>query len=67
MHAAAKLQFEGAVREFARWRAVPEERRHRPGGGNLPEVMDQQKRMPPQWCQPLELSPRRLKARALRF
>jgi hypothetical protein len=58
MHQAAKFQFERAVREFSRWRAVPEdERSQAPAWWWQPafEVREQQDEMPPVWCHRLEL------------
>jgi hypothetical protein len=58
MHQAAKLQFERAVREFSRWRAVPEDQRSpAPAWWWQPafEVREQQEEMAPPWCQRLEL------------
>jgi hypothetical protein len=58
MHPAARLQFERAAREFARWRAVPEaERSPAAAWWWQPafEVASQQDEMPPVWCHRLEL------------
>jgi hypothetical protein len=58
MYQAAKLQFERAVREFSRWRAVPEEDRSpAPAWWWQPafEVRERQEEMAAIWCQRLEL------------
>jgi hypothetical protein len=58
MHRAAKLQFERVVREFARWRAVPEnERSPAPAWWWQPafEVAGQLEEMGPIVCHHLEL------------
>jgi hypothetical protein len=58
MHQATNLQFERAVREFVRWRAVPEnERSPAPPWwwGPALEVLDVQQPMPAEWCASLEL------------
>jgi hypothetical protein len=58
MHQAAKVQFERAVREFARWRAVPEEERSSAPAwwwGPAFEVLGVQQAMPADWCAWLEL------------
>jgi hypothetical protein len=58
MHPAATLQFERAVREFARWRGVPEERRSAAPAwwwGPACEVRGQPQPMPTDWCNHLEL------------
>jgi hypothetical protein len=58
VHAAAKIQFEKAVREFSRWRAIPEkDRSPGPAWWWQPafEVAGQQEEMPPISCQHLEL------------
>ncbi|HEY5131830.1 MAG TPA: hypothetical protein VIJ35_31805 [Bradyrhizobium sp.] len=58
MHPAAKVPFERAVREFARWRAVPEtERSQAPGWwwGPAFEVIGVRQAMPADWCARLEL------------
>ena len=58
MHQAANLQFERAVREFARWRAVPEQDRSQaPGWWWAPafEVRGVRQSMPADWCARLEL------------
>jgi hypothetical protein len=58
MHPAAEPQFSRAVREYARWRAVPEaERSPAPAWWWQPafEVREQQELMSPIWCNHLEL------------
>jgi hypothetical protein len=58
MHQAAKFQFERAAREFARWRAVPEnERSPAPAWWWQPafEVAWEEEEMVALWCQRLEL------------
>jgi hypothetical protein len=58
MHRAAKLQFERAAREFAQWRAVPEdERSPAPAWWWQPafEVAGKQEDLAPQECRHLEL------------
>ena len=58
MQQAAKLQFERIVREFARWRAVPEDERSPAPGwwwGPALEVVGEPESMPPAWCARLEL------------
>jgi hypothetical protein len=58
MHPAANLQFERSVREFARWRAVPEhERSAAPAWwwGPALEVRGVRQPMPTDWCARLEL------------
>ena len=58
MHRAAKLQFERVAREFAQWRAVPEdERSQAPAWWWQPafEVAEQQEEMAPLECHYLEL------------
>jgi len=58
MHPAANVQFERAVSEFARWRAVPEQdRSHAPAWwwGPAFEVLGMQQAMPADWCERLEL------------
>lgn len=58
MHPGANLQFERAVREFARWRAVPEQDRSPAPAwwwGPAFEVRGQPQPMPPDWCMRLEL------------
>jgi len=58
MHPAANVQFERAVREFARWRAVPEAARSPAPAwwwGPALEVLGVQQPMPAAWCARLEL------------
>jgi hypothetical protein len=58
MHPAASLQFERAAREFAQWRAVPEEERSpAPSWWWEPafQVAELQDEMLPLWCHRLEL------------
>src|SRR5438445_498356 len=58
MHQAASVQFERAVREFVRWRAVPEQQRSPAPAwwwGPAFEVLGLQQPMPPEWCSGLEL------------
>jgi hypothetical protein len=58
MHQAANLQFERAVGEFARWRAVPEEKRSPAPAwwwGPAFEVRGIPQPMPPGWCASLQL------------
>ena len=58
MHPAANVQFERAVREFARWRAVPEAGRSPAPAwwwGPALEVIGVQQPMPAAWCARLEL------------
>jgi hypothetical protein len=58
MHQAARLQFERAVAEFARWRAVPErDRSPAPGWwwGPALELIGVRQTMPAEWCSSLEL------------
>lgn len=58
MHPAAKVQFERAVREFARWRAVPEpDRSPAPAWwwGSALEVLGIQQPMPAGWSARMEL------------
>jgi hypothetical protein len=58
MHQAANVQFERAVREFARWRAVPEpDRSPAPAWwwGPAFDVFGLQQEMPADWCARLEL------------
>jgi len=58
MHPAAKFQFERAVREFSRWRAVSEEERSpAPAWWWQPtfEMREQQEEMAPLWSHHLEL------------
>jgi hypothetical protein len=61
MHQAANLQFERAVREFVRWREVPEhDRSPAPAWwwGPAFEVLGVQRPMPAEWCASLELPDR---------
>ncbi|MEA2920177.1 MAG: hypothetical protein QOF07_140 [Bradyrhizobium sp.] len=58
MHPAANLSFERAVREFARWRAVPEQDRSPAPAwwwGPAFELRDARQPMPADWCARLEL------------
>ena len=58
VHQAANLQFERAVHEFVRWRAVPEpERSPAPAWwwGAAFEMRSMQQPMPAEWCSSLEL------------
>lgn len=58
MHYAANLQFERAVEEFVRWRAVAEEDRSPAPAwwwGPALEMLGVQQPMPPKWCASLEL------------
>jgi hypothetical protein len=58
MHQAANVQFERAVREFAAWRAVPEEERSPAPAwwwGPAFDVLGEQQPMPAEWCADLEL------------
>ena len=58
MHPAANLPFERSVREFARWRAVPErDRSPAPAWwwGPAIEMRDVRQPMPADWCARLEL------------
>ena len=58
MHQAANLQFERAVLEFVRWRAVPEQTRSPAPAwwwGTAFELRDVRKAMPDAWCASLEL------------
>jgi len=58
MHQAANVPFERVVREFARWRAVPEPERSRAPGwwwGPAFELRDVRQPMPADWCARLEL------------
>lgn len=60
MHQAASLQFERAVHEFVRWRAVPEEHRSPAPAwwwGPAFEMRGGQQPMPAEWCSSLELPP----------
>ena len=58
MHQAANVQFERAVDEFARWRAVPEQDRSPAPAwwwGPAFEVLGTRQPMPADWCARLEL------------
>jgi len=58
MHQAANVQFERAVDEFVRWRAVPiDERSPAPAWwwGPAFEALGMQQPMPADWCAGLEL------------
>jgi hypothetical protein len=58
MHQAANVQFERAVREYARWRAVPEDTRSPAPAwwwGSAFEVLGAPQPMPAEWCASLEL------------
>jgi hypothetical protein len=58
MHQAANVQFERAVREFARWCAIPEQARSPAPAwwwGPAFEVLDVQLPMPAAWCASLKL------------
>jgi hypothetical protein len=58
MHQATNAQFERAVREFARWRAVPEpDRSPAPAWwwGPAFEALEVRQPMPAGWCARLEL------------
>jgi hypothetical protein len=58
MHQATNVQFERAVREFAKWRAVPEEERSPAPAwwwGPAIDVLGVQQPMPAEWCADLEL------------
>jgi hypothetical protein len=58
MHQAAYLQFERAISEYARWRAVPENARSPAPAwwwGPAFEVRQVQQPMPSEWCSSLEL------------
>ena len=58
MHQAANLQFERVVREFARWRAVPEQERSQAPAwwwGPAFAVRGVKQPMPADWCARLEL------------
>lgn len=58
MHPAANLQFERVVREFAKWRAVPEQERSAAPAwwwGPALELLDVRQPMPADWCARLEL------------
>jgi hypothetical protein len=59
MHQAARLQFERAVDEYMRWRAVPEEARSPAPAwwwGPAFEMLGVQQSMPGEWCVALELA-----------
>jgi hypothetical protein len=59
MHQAANVQFERAVREFVRWRAVPEQARSPAPAwwwGTAFEVRELEQPMPDAWCVGLELT-----------
>jgi hypothetical protein len=61
MHHAATLQFERAVNEFVRWRAVPEaERSPAPAWwwGPAFELVAESRTMPAEWCAGLGLPDR---------
>ena len=61
MHQAANIQFERTVREFVRWRAVPEQARSPAPAwwwGAAFELRDVQQPMPDAWCASLELPDR---------
>ena len=58
MHQAAHLQFERAVDEYVRWRAVPEDDRSPAPAwwwGPAFEVVELTQPMPAEWCARLEL------------
>jgi hypothetical protein len=58
MHQSANVQFERAVDEFVRWRAVPEQARSPAPAwwwGPAFEVLGVQQPMPAEWCSSLEL------------
>jgi hypothetical protein len=58
MHLAANVQFERAVDEFVRWRAVPDDERSPAPAwwwGPAFEVLGVQQPMPADWCARLEL------------
>ena len=58
MHQAANVPFERAVREFARWRAVPEPQRSQAPAwwwGPAFEAREVRRPMPADWCARLEL------------
>jgi hypothetical protein len=58
MHQAANVQFERAVREFARWRVVLEQERSPAPGwwwGPAFEARSAKQPMPADWCAGLEL------------
>jgi hypothetical protein len=59
MHRTANVQFERAVDEFVRWRAVPEDERSPAPAwwwGPAFEVQGVQQPMPADWCASLELA-----------
>jgi hypothetical protein len=58
MHQVASVQFERAVDEYVRWRAVPEnERSPAPAWwwGPAFELRGERQPMPPKWCSSLDL------------
>ena len=58
MHQAASVQFERAVHEFVRWRAVPEQERSPAPGwwwGPAFEIRGVRQSMPAKWCSSLML------------
>ena len=58
MHQSANLQFERIVREFAQWRAVPEDERSPAPAwwwGPAFEIRGVQQPMPAEWCSSLQL------------
>ena len=58
MHQAANLQFERAVEEYVRWRAVPDEARSPAPAwwwGPAFEILGMQQPMPAEWCAHLEV------------
>ncbi len=58
MHQAANVPFERAVREFAVWRAVPEQERSPAPAwwwGPAFDVLGERQPMPAEWCADLEL------------
>jgi hypothetical protein len=58
MHQVANIQFERAVREFARWRAVPEQERSPAPAwwwGPAFEMRGVRQTMPAEWCSSLTL------------
>ena len=61
MHQAANVQFERAVHEFVRWRAVPEPTRSPAPAwwwGSAFELRGVKQAMPEAWCASLELPER---------
>ena len=61
MHQAANVQFERAVHEFVRWRAIPEQARSPAPAwwwGTAFELRGVVQLMPDAWCASLELSDR---------